>query len=271
MNKTLYRVLRWVPSVILLGLSACANQQPKPDHTLATTSAAPNTEPKTAWGNYPPLQWHGAAKARASLLGWQSHTFASKRATQYTAVEVDGRQALMAWAQSSVSMVRQSVRVEPSELGDIRFSWKVPALIPGADLLQRDAHDSPVRVLLVFEGNRSGFSVKNALLSELSKTLTGEDLPYATLMYVWCNTCLAETVFVSPRTDRIREVAVQAGTDGLNRWLDYTRNVRADYEKVFGEAPGALLGVGIMTDTDNTRQNVLAWYGAVSLTTPAVK
>jgi hypothetical protein len=28
--------------------------------------------------------------------------------------------------------------------------------------------------------------------------------------------------------------------------------VRADYVKAFGEAPGALVGIGIMTDSDNT-------------------
>jgi hypothetical protein len=51
----------------------------------------------------------------------------------------------------------------------------------------------------------------------------------------------------------------------LNQWLDYERDIRADYEKAFGEAPGALVGIGIMTDSDNTRSSTTAWYGPVQL------
>ena len=51
----------------------------------------------------------------------------------------------------------------------------------------RERGDSPVRLILAFEGDRSRFSAKNAMLSELTRALTGEDMPYATLMYVWSN------------------------------------------------------------------------------------
>ncbi len=165
-------------------------------------------------------------------------------------------------------MLRQSVRVEPASLQTIHFSWKVAQLIPGADLSQRDAHDSPVRLVLAFEGDRSEFSMKNAMLSELSLTLTGEPMPYATLMYVWCNACAKEDLYVSPRTDRIREIALETGPERLGQWLSYQRDVQADYLKAYGQAPGALVGVGIMTDTDNTRQSTVAWYGPISLTVP---
>jgi hypothetical protein len=38
----------------------------------------------------------------------------------------------------------------------------------------------------------------------------------------------------------------------------------------FGEAPGALLGVALMTDSDNTRSNTHAYYGPISVRTFAV-
>ena len=90
-------------------------------------------------------------------------------------------------------------------------------------------------------------------------------MPYATMMYVWCNTRPPGTVIVSPRSDRIRELVVESGVDNLNRWLNYERDIRADFEQAFGEAPGALLGIGIMTDTDNTRTSTVAWYGEPEL------
>ena len=168
-------------------------------------------------------------------------------------------------AASSVSLLRQKVYIAPNELGRVKFSWKVPELIAQADLGQRDSADSPVRVVLVFDGERSKFSAKNAMLSELSHAITGEPLPYATLMYVWCNTRAPGSVITSPRTDRIRKLVVESGGVNLNQWLDYERDIQADYEKAFGEPPGALLGMAIMTDTDNTRSTTRAWYGQLKL------
>lgn len=164
-------------------------------------------------------------------------------------------------------MVRQVLRIEPAELSSVRFSWKVPDLIKQADMALRESDDSPVRIVLAFEGDRGKFSGKNAMLSELAHVLTGEEMPYATLMYVWCNTRKPGSVIVNPRTDRIRKIVVESGAGKLRQWVDYERNIRADYEKAFGEAPGALVGIGIMTDSDNTRSTTRAWYGPVTVGT----
>ena len=106
---------------------------------------------------------------------------------------------------------------------------------------------------------------KNAMLSELTHALTGQPMPYATLMYVWCNQRPVGSVIQNPRTDRIRKVVVESGAGRLNQWINYERDIRADYEKAFGEPPGALIGIGIMTDSDNTRSQAQAWYGPIAL------
>ena len=181
-------------------------------------------------------------------------------------MQLDGRDAVEATSNSSASLLRHRFRIQAGDIGKLRFSWKVPQLIEQADMALREADDSPVRVVLVFEGDRSLFSIKDAMLSELSLAITGEPLPYATMMYVWCNWRPTGSVIISPRTDRIRKVVVESGAAGLGRWLDYERNIRADFQRVFGEPPGPLVGIGIMTDTDNTRSSTQAWYGQLDLT-----
>lgn len=216
--------------------------------------------------------------ATAATVKWLHCAFPGKKSTHYRAVRLDGRDAVLSESDSSASMLRQNLRVEPANLGKLSFSWKVPKMIAGADMTQRDSDDSPVRLVLAFEGDRSKFSAKNAMLSELALALTGEPLPYATLMYVWGTHSAPESVIVNTRTDRIRKLVIESGPGHLGRWLDYERDVRADYEKAFGEAPGALVGIAIMTDSDNTRQQATAWYGPVALmkkprdpmTTPAM-
>lgn len=196
---------------------------------------------------------------------WRHQPFPGKTPTLFEYAREEGRDAVSVTADSSASMLRRPVRIEPAELGNLAFSWKVPQLIADADIAERDADDSPVRVVLVFEGDRSRFSAKDAMLSELMRALTGEEMPYATLMYAWCRRRAPGTVVVNPRTGRVRTLVVESGAAKLNRWLDYRRNVRADFESAFGEPPGALVGIGIMTDSDNTRSTARAWYGPLRM------
>lgn len=199
------------------------------------------------------------------IVAWQPVRLPGKQPTEFVLQRQASRMALEANAQSSASMLRRNLRIEPEKLGTLEFSWHVPALIAGADVGQRESDDSPARLVLAFDGDRSTFSAKNAMLSELSLALMGEPMPYATLMYIWCNKRPVGTVVQNPRTDRIRKLVVASGPDQLNQWLRFERDIRADFELAFGEAPGALLGIGVMTDSDNTQSNALAWYGDIAL------
>ena len=189
---------------------------------------------------------------------WHHLPFPGKTETRFRYARKDGRDAIAVLASSSASMLRSKVRIEPADLAGVRFSWKVPELIAGADLASREADDSPVRIVLFFEGDRSRFSPREAMTAELVRAVTGEEMPYATLMYVWCNRREPGTVVNSPRTTRVRTMVVESGTRNLNQWLEYERDIRADFQRAFGEAPGALVGIGIMTDSDNTRSTAHA-------------
>ncbi len=226
----------------------------------------------------PGIRWQSAVEAGNLAAGvvskvasapaqveWQHRTFPGKKAAQYRAAFIDGRSVIASESDASASMLRQAVRVEPAQLSSLKFSWKVPALIADADLADAEKSDSPARIVLAFEGDRSRFSARDAMMSELALTLTGEPMPYAMLMYVWGSEARVDTVLRSKRTDRVRKLVVESGTAGLGQWLDYERDVRADFVKAFGEEPGALVGVGIMSDTDNTRGQARAWYGPISL------
>lgn len=241
-----------------------------------TVQESDGSEPKdediksSAWTQSPVKEGAASgatATADSSQLTpqWHHHKMPGKLPTQYVYARIDGRDAMAVQASSSASLLKQKIHIPATELGKVKFSWKVPALIADADLAVREADDSPVRVVLAFEGDRTKFSAKNAMLSELSHAITGEPMPYATLVYEWCNTRAPGTVILNPRTDRIRKIVVESGSRNLNQWLDYERDIRADFEKAFGEMPGALIGVGIMTDTDNTRSTARAWYGKVKL------
>jgi len=206
--------------------------------------------------------WHFKPQDKAQ---WEAVALPGKKPTAFSLEKLNQRPALHARAQSSASMLRQKLHVPPEKLGRLQFEWQVENLLEGANMAELNRGDSPVRLILAFEGDRSRFSTKNAMLSDLTEAITGEPMPYATLMYVWSNHQAVESVIVHPRTDRVRKLVVESGPPRLQQWLKYQRDVRADFEKAFGEVPGALAAIAIMTDADNTRSQVRAWYGDIRL------
>ncbi len=188
-----------------------------------------------------------------------------KTATAYSPGYVDGRWAIHAKSERSASMYRRSVRIEPGQLGNVTFSWKAASLLPDADVRESETEDAVVRVMLAFDGDPSRLSARTRMMFDLMHSLSGEPPPFATLMYVWDSRAEVDTVVLNRRSDRIRKIVLESGPAHLGQWRSYERDVRADYRRAFGEDPGALIGLAVMTDSDNTQSRAEAWYGEIRL------
>jgi hypothetical protein len=99
----------------------------------------------------------------------------------------------------------------------------------------------------------------------MAEMVSGQGVPYATLVYMWENRQPVGTVIDSAHTGRVKMVVAGSGRDRLGQWKQFERDYVADYERAFGERPGRLIGIGIMTDTDNTGAEVEAFYGDIEL------
>ena len=244
--------------VLTGGLLGCAHA-PTDDASMVSDASATNQS----------VVLGAAARAlfQTPVAGgeWQVMRMPGKTYVPFESVSRVGRPALQVSARRSVSVLRQRFEPGLEGVGALDFSWMVEALPHGADLKRADATDAPVRILLAFDGDRSRWNPAAHRLSELSRLLTGEPLPYATLSYVWSRDDAPESVVFNPRTDRIRKVVVDSGSQHLGQWRDHSRDVRADFIRAFGEEPGPMTAVAVMTDTDNTRSRLRAWYGAMRL------
>ena len=211
------------------------------------------------------------ADAGAASLGedWKPYLLPGKRPTDYRVTSKDGRWAIEARAESSASMLRRALDIPVAELGEVEWTWMVDAPLPEASLGDVDRTDAPARLVFAFDGDRSRLSPRNRMMFDLARALTGEEPPYATLVYAWSTHEPLETVVHNPRTDRIRKIVVDSGAAQARRWRHHRRHLAADYQRVFGEAPGRLIGVALMTDSDNTRSRAQAWYGRIRFHKPA--
>lgn len=196
--------------------------------------------------------------------GWQPWTLSRlKKSTQYQLVSQDGRTVVKASANASASGLVHPIDVNPKSYPLLSWRWKVNQLIAGADNSQKHTEDSPVRVVVSFDGDIDKLALDDRLFFDNIRLFTGQQLPYATLMYIWENRAPTGTVIPNRHTSRIQMIVAESGRDKLGNWQDVTRNLYEDYRRAFGEEPGRVTAIGIMTDTDNTGENVHAYYGDI--------
>jgi hypothetical protein len=196
---------------------------------------------------------------------WHAVSLPGKRPTNYRFERKDGRTALAARADASASMWRRRIDRAGHTLGHVEFSWWVQVLPLNADVSQSDLTDAAARVMFAFAGDPSRLSKRNQMMSDLTRALTGEPPPFATLIYVWDAKLPQGSVIVHPRSDRVRKIVVESGNSGLRRWRSYRRDLAADFRLAFGETPGDLQAIAVMTDGDNTQSQLATWYGEITL------
>jgi hypothetical protein len=189
----------------------------------------------------------------------------NKKPTHYKLVKENNRTVLHAHSNGASSGLMQHVSIDPAGQSWLTWQWRIGNLIESADNYERHAEDSPARIILGFDGDKDSMPFADQILFETAKVIAGHDFPYATLMYVWENKAPVGTVIASTRTSRVKMIVAASGAEGVGQWRDFTRNIAEDFEMAFGEKPGRLVGVGIMTDTDNTGETVDAWYGDLRL------
>jgi hypothetical protein len=211
-------------------------------------------------------RFSAAAPDAVKPPGWEPWILhPRKRQTRYDLLTEGGAAVIRATAAESASGLLAQVDVNPEQVPVLQWRWRADQLVPGADNTDAALEDSPVRVVLAFDGDKSKLPVREQMFFERVKLLSGQDLPYATLMYIWENRQPVDSILPNPHTARIKKVVAASGPDGLKRWHKLRRNYVADYQRAFGKPPGRLVGVAVMTDTDNTRSKVVAWYGDIEL------
>ena len=239
--------MRTLPLLALLAIAPAFAQTPPP------TEAAPLVAP------------FSQARAGGALpAGWVPVKINDQKApTVYALVDDQGTVVLHAVADGAASLLGHKVAFDVSAAPILAWRWKVSQLIAGADNAVASKEDSPVRIVLEFDGDKSKLSFSERSQIATGRILSGREIAYATLMYIWSNKEPVGKVIPSPRTQRIQMVAASSGGAGVGAWQALSRNVAEDFRRAFGEPPGKLISVAVLTDTDNTGERVEAWYGDI--------
>ena len=195
---------------------------------------------------------------------WKPLTFKKiEKHTLYTLVKEDDAVVVKAVAEASASGLTREIKINSKEYPIVQWRWKVSNILKKGDVHKKEGDDYPARIYITFEYEPSKLSFFEKMKYETVKLLYGQYPPLGAINYIWESKAPVGTMVPNPYTDRVMMLVVESGTAELHQWVNEERNIYQDYQKAFGQEPPMISGVAIMTDTDNTGESAIAYYGDI--------
>ncbi len=196
--------------------------------------------------------------------GWKPLAFRKiENHTTYTLVKEDYAIVVKAVAEASASGLTREIKINPKEYPIVQWRWKVTNVLKKGDVRRKEGDDYPARIYITFEYDSSKVRFFEKAKYDAMKLLYGQYPPLGAINYIWESKAAVGTMVPNPYTDRVMMFVVETGPSKLNQWVNEERNIFEDFKKAFGQEPPMISGIAIMTDTDNTGESAVAYYGDI--------
>ena len=212
----------------------------------------------------------------AAASTWRFVAFPKSKAdiphTRFELADVQSERALKVSTRASYgTWVHDLPKVEP---GRLQWRWRLDQpLTDGkavADIQTKAGDDAALKVCVMFDHPLDRVPFVERTLLRIARSVSGEDLPAATLCYVWDSVHPAGLHGANPYTPRVRFITLQGKGAPLAQWQTETRDVAADFAKLFGDelpagaAVPKVRGVLIGADSDNTGAQSVGWVRSIA-------
>lgn len=196
--------------------------------------------------------------------GWQPLNFNGiARHSEYELVDDDCVTVVRATSDNAASGLVHPVSIDLKQYPLVQWRWKITRLIEKADATRREGDDYPARLYIAFDYDIDRLPWLERFKYDFYHAIYGEYPPLAVLNYIWDKRLPVDTLLPNAYTDHVQMIVVQSGDAHRGEWVEQQRNVYRDYLRAFGEPPPMVSGVAIMTDTDNTGERALSYYGDI--------
>ena len=196
--------------------------------------------------------------------GWKPLTFEKIPAhTQYELVKDGDAVVVKAVSSQASSGMTREIQIDPNEFPVVEWRWKVKNILKNGNVHSKAGDDYPARLYITFEYDSTKVGFFEKAKYETAKLIYGQYPPIGAINYIWESQSPIGTRVPNPYTNRVNMIVIESGETRLNEWITEERNVFEDYKKAFGEDPPIISGVAIMTDTDNTKEQAVAYFGDI--------
>ena len=199
----------------------------------------------------------------ATATRWQPVTFSGVRATEYTYERLEDGGALRAESTRAASglVVELDAGLEPAA---ISWRWRVERCLDNAAEHERAGDDFAARVFVLFGRDRS-WTPWGWFRRQVFKSPFGSIRPKRALSYVWASRAAPGAAAVSPVSDDIFQIIARSGCRQDANWVAERHELSRDFARAFQEPMPDVVGLAVMTDTDDTEGQAIAWYRDVVL------
>lgn len=197
---------------------------------------------------------------------WESLTFPNiERRTSYTLFHDNGRTVIRATSEAAASGLIRYFKSPARQYPWITWEWKIGHVLAKGDVFTKQGDDYAARVYVAFEFSPEGKTLWQVMRYKAANMAAGGNLPGTAINYIWANKAPKGTVVSNRYTDQTKMIVLQSGNAASGLWISEKRNLIDDYRAAFGRSPPPIMGVAIMTDTDNTGESTTAYYGDIRL------
>ena len=170
----------------------------------------------------------------------------------------------------SASALLKGIYVDLNAFPLLVWRWKINRVIGMAIESRKDRNDAAARVRVIFGKGAATPSRKKPpetpeFLKSFGFKMGGKEPRGFKIDYIWGNTIAKGEVLDFPGSRNHKTVIVESGNKRANRWLWEERNVIEDFEQCFRRTPPHLIGIVVLTDTNQTNEGVIAYYSSITL------
>jgi len=185
--------------------------------------------------------------------------------TRFTPDTVQGRVAVRVEAIKSYGNLVYRLPGVPAPRA-LRWSWRLLEPAARSDLFNKAGDDVAAKVCVSFDLPLAQLPFAERQRLRLARELSGEDLPSATLCWVWATTEAVGARIDNAYSRRVRYIVLRNAGDAPGAWVDEERDVAADFLLAFGDESSTvplLTGVALGADADNTGGRSVAYIAAL--------
>jgi len=177
------------------------------------------------------------------LSRWQQKEF--EGTTSYTFSRDDAKKwVLKAHSNGTASGLAREIEVDLSKTPYLNWSWKIEKFPEVENERSKKGDDYPARIYVIFSTGPWFWDTR-------------------ALNYVWSTAMPVGESWPNAFTSKARMIAVQSGGDRIGGWVTEKRNVREDIATLFGIQVDTIEAIALMTDTDNSSSEAVAYYGDI--------
>jgi hypothetical protein len=200
------------------------------------------------------------------LAQWRPITFPKiKEHSEYT-IEDQGRESVLrAESRASASAIVYRNPFDVYDYPRLRWKWKAMSVYEKGNARTKDGDDYTLRIYVLFEYDPDKAGFYDAIKYGLAKLFYGEYPPHSALNYIWANREDESGIITSSYASNAKMIVLQKGKKNLGRWIAEERNILEDYRKAFGTDPPAMATLGIMNDSDNTKEASVSYVGSIEV------